>query len=183
LPYPRHRLTHTTADGYFTELLELPYDIVLNIDEDCFVADNTVLEKLLEHFISQGYGVCGIPDSKDTVPHRTGSPDYFNACFNIFDLRQIRALGITTEQYLGKEVDVSPYAMEAYYPFFRLLFDKLTWFTIPSRQLDFWSTELFFEGEPFLYHAWCSRLYDCLTLCGRTHRARIDELLERARNT
>jgi len=63
LYFPKVRLQGTSADGYLLDLImDEETDIVINIDEDAFVYDTSILMNLVDSVIQNGYANCGMPD-------------------------------------------------------------------------------------------------------------------------
>jgi hypothetical protein len=87
----RHRITGTGMDsfGYFRELLNLPADWVVNLDEDAFLLKPQLLIDLIRYMEENGHTACGMPDG-GVVPIRRHNPAAVNAFFNIFDMRRVR---------------------------------------------------------------------------------------------
>ena len=190
LPYPKVRLTQTTADGYFYKMLEdVDADIAINIDEDAFVFNLDALKQLIEFVIGNDYVNCGMRDG-GVVDMRPYSPVVTNPYFNILNLKLIREYfsepeirkikehsNFDSKTYSGSLLKM-PYEIcmaEPYYPFFLWLsMNFKTLYLDAEEHSDNYSTTLKNHlGEPFLIHTWFSRHYyfDCF------HTKRIDAVI------
>lgn len=176
LPYPKVRLTRTTADGYLYKMLEdIDADIVINIDEDAFIFDCERLKNLVEYVIENEYVNCGMRDG-GVVGMRPYSPIVTNPYFNILNVRLIKKYfsedeirKITVHPNLDSKTYSDlflkmPYEIcmaEPYYPFFLWLgMNFKTLYLDAEKHTDDYSTTLKNHlGEPFLIHTWFSRLY------------------------
>ena len=180
LPFKHIRLKHTSALGYFYDLLKYDIDYAINIDEDAFVSDNNRLESLLKYCIANKYVNCGFPDG-GVLPIRHENPIVTNPFFNIFDVKKIKEhLDYKTiENFDFKKSDYESYAPkhlftgsdyiysynpDPFYPFilwlnmnFKCLYLNATTY----ENNDGYTTILEdYEGKPFLYHTWFSRFYE-----------------------
>jgi hypothetical protein len=190
LPYPKVRLTGTTADGYFYQLLEdTEADIIINIDEDAFVFDINRLKSLIDYVIQNDYVNCGMPDG-GVVHLRRMNPLVTNAYFNILNVREIRKLfSVKAVQefpfYKDNYMDNFPKDLlrgeykfvnyESYYPFFIWLSQHFkTLYLDAENHPDGESTTLYNHlHEPFLIHTWYSRMYNH----DRLHTKRINNVI------
>ncbi|MBB3188413.1 hypothetical protein [Microbacter margulisiae] len=190
LPYPKIRLTHTTADGYFYKILEdTEADIVVNIDEDAFVFNTKRLQSLIQYVIDNDYVNCGMPDG-GVVGIRAYSPVVTNPYFNILNTKKIRERFSLNEikniaahppfdasshpKYLLKtnyRIEIA----EPFYPFFLWINQYFKTFYLDAEDhSDHYSTCLKnHNGEPFLLHTWFSRNY----YFNRFHTRRINAVV------
>ena len=187
LPYPKVRLTNTTADGYLYEIIrDTEADIVINIDEDAFVYDVDCLKNLLHYVIENDYVNCGMPDG-GVVHLRRMNPLVTNPYFNILNTKEIRKQfqnfcendynghKAEYEKVLAKELMKGEYKFvyyEPYYPFFIWLSQNFkTLYLNAENHPDGESTVLCDQNnQPFLIHTWYSRLYNV----DRGHTKRIN---------
>jgi hypothetical protein len=177
LPYPKVRLTGTTADGYFYKILEdTEADWVINIDEDAFVFDLDKLKNLIDYVIENDYVNCGMPDG-GVVHLRRMNPLVTNPYFNILNMKEIRKkfVEFKSEEYSAhKEEYMKNFPIdllkgsyefvyyEPYYPFFVWMSQNFkTLYLNAENHLDGESTILCDRNnQPFLIHTWYSRLYN-----------------------
>jgi hypothetical protein len=190
LPYPKVRLTDTTADGYFYRILEdNDVDIVINIDEDAFIFDMNRLLELLDYVVQNQYINCGMPDG-GVVHLRRMNPLVTNAYFNILNVSEIRKIfsikavqdfPIHEAHYMDRfpkdmlRGDYKFVNYEAYYPFFIWLSQHFkTLYLNAENHPDGESTVLHDHlNRPFLTHTWYSRLYNI----DPVHTHRIDKVI------
>lgn len=177
LPYPKVRLTGTTADGYFYQMLDdTEADIIINIDEDAFVYDLKLLEELVQYVVDNEYVNCGMPDG-GVVHLRRLHPLVTNAYFNILNVREIRKkfsleaiqkFPFHEDAYMNvlpKAIIKGPYEIvdyEPYYQFFIWLSQNFkTLYLNAENHPDGESTILHDHlNRPFLIHTWYSRMYN-----------------------
>jgi len=72
-----------TAEGYIEEIFRMTNEIIINIDEDCFITDYRLVEELAQYMIDNGYDYCGMSDG-GVLPIRQANPIVMNPFFNIF---------------------------------------------------------------------------------------------------
>jgi hypothetical protein len=177
LPYPKVRLTNTTADGYLYQIIQdEEADIVINIDEDAFVFDLNRLNELIKFMIENDYANCGMPDG-GIVQIRHLNPLVTNPYFNVFNVREIRkkfrSFDINTysshkDNYMNNyptHILKGAYEFvyyEPYYPLFVWMSQNFkTLYLDAEEHTDHYSTSLKNHlGKPFLVHTWYSRLYN-----------------------
>lgn len=177
LPYPKVRLTNTTADGYLLQMIkDEEADIIINVDEDAFVYDLEKLKTLLGYVIDNGYVNCGMPDG-GIVDIRKFNPLVTNPYFNILNVREIRKkfsieaiqnFPLHMDNYMDafpKDILKSEYKFINNEPYCQIL----VWMSQQFRTLylsaekhpDGESTILYdHKNEPFLIHTWYSRFYN-----------------------
>jgi len=176
LPYPKLRLVNTTAVGYLYQLIQdEEADIVINIDEDAFVYDTTILTNLVQYVIENGYANCGMPDG-GVVHLRHFNPLVTNPFFNVFNTKLLRTkINEYDEQdynvHKDSFIDKCPVEMVkgAYeYVYFEPYYPLLIWINQNFRTLylnanthkDGLTTILEdHNARPFLMHTWYSRMY------------------------
>jgi len=175
LPFPRKRLTYTTAEGYLYEILKYDIDFAINIDEDAFVIDNSALLDLLRYVIKNDYVNCGVRDG-GALSIRNGNPIVTNPFFNILNVKKIRqsfTIDIVKE-YVKNKVDYSHYIptnlmfefnvtddYEPFYPFFIWLNTSYKTLYLDARQdNDGYTTVVYNHNNKIvLYHSWYSRMF------------------------
>jgi hypothetical protein len=190
LPYPKVRLTGTTADGYFYKMLEdTEADWVINIDEDAFVFDLDKLKNLINYVIENDYVNCGMPDG-GVVGIRSYSPIVTNPYFNILNTKKIREqfsmaeiqsfsshpiFEPTTHPKNLQKTSYSTEIAEPFYPFFLWISQHFkTLYLDAENHTDHYSTCLKNHlGESFLIHTWFSRTY----FFNQFHTKRINEVI------
>lgn len=172
---------HTIGgDGYLRIIFELPYDWIVNVDDDAFVVNKDSIQTIITHMKENGYDYCGIPDGGNTTIRGHANPCSMNPFFNIFNLKSMREKmelknirGIPWSDDLKDRVpdkcktrsDLQWYPLlEPYYPiFFQLLKHCKALFldadtydvdgdAITSRAYDT-------NNSLFLYHTWYARDY------------------------
>lgn len=131
---PLRRMTTFDYRTYVEQLIDLPSDIVVHLDEDCFVCDKQGLDALLRHFVQQGYAAAGTPDGGNIV-HRVYNPIALNPFFLVLNASELRALRSQGSQIWETQLDpiwqsMIPHDLmkpgnewhfrdhEPYYPFF-----------------------------------------------------------------
>lgn len=176
LPYPKVRLLDTSADGYLLDVIsDEDADIVINIDEDAFVFDTSILTNLVEYVIRNGYANCGMPDG-GVVHLRHFNPLVTNPFFNIFNTKLLRTkIHEYNEQgynvHKDSFIDKCPLEMlkGAYeYVYFEPYYPLLIWINQNFKTL-YLSANTHKDGlttilednnaQPFLMHTWYSRAY------------------------
>lgn len=184
------RMTDTTADGYFYQMLaDEDCDIAINVDEDCFIANPEAVKDLVDFAIKNGYANIGCPDGGGFCP-RHGNPVVTNPFFNIFNLRMIRekagnasAIRQAVKQYNydnDKERLIANYPqerlqtkfnfnnqgyVEPYYPFFLWLAGNFTTYYLPSETHQDGITTILFDNQNRMLcaHSWFARFYSTPT--------------------
>lgn len=189
LPYPKIRITNSTAEGYLYQLVnDIEADFIINIDEDAFVYDLDALKDLIQYMIENDFVNCGMPDG-GVVHLRRSNPLVTNPYFNIFNVSQIRKkFNIKTIENFPLYEDgyMKDFPMkllngnynygndnkEPFYPFFIWMSQNFrTLYLTATNHPDGESTILYnHNNKPFLIHTWYSRLYNK----DRTHTRRIN---------
>lgn len=194
LPYKRKRCTFTSADGYlYDHIVKSDADILINLDEDAFISDNTKLQNLIDFVVENEYVNCGMSDG-GIVDIRKHNPLVTNPFFNILNIKEIRKkfnLNEIEKNFSQHNPDFEKFTpfdlmrtqfaydnYEPYNPFF-------VWLTVNFKTL-FLDAEVHSDGistvlkdhlgEPFLYHSWYSRFYGK----DENHTKRIDDLYTEA---
>lgn len=176
LPYPRVRLTDTTAEGYLLKAVrDEEADFVVNIDEDAFVTDNERLRDLIHYAIDNDFVSVGMPDG-GVVGIRAFHPGVTNPFFTLMNTKKVREIigaGFPadvdpTDPALREQIPPgmlrTPWELvdyEPYYPFFFALarLGKILYLDAKEHP-DGITTELLDHlGRPFLLHTWWSRWY------------------------
>jgi hypothetical protein len=201
LPYARRKITGMNhwrhAANYLHVLFEFDVDWVINLDEDCFVFDESKLAGLLAYMQREDFDFCGIPDGGACI-HRFHNPLVTNPFFNIFNVRKIRpklhASNMLAMARLKHTPDLEVHAprhllkdghkwafdnFECFYGFFFwLLSSGFKPLYLPSIELDDGlTTELRdHENVPFAYHTWFARSYGV----DDDHTQRINDVYKKA---
>ena len=155
--YPCVRLTDQTADGYFYTMLEDEQcDIVINVDEDCFITDLDAVLALAQRVWDEGWVNAGCSDAGRGVP-RKGDPEVTNPFFNVFNLAEIRKEWEPSR--LIPELKKDSYrGIEPYYNFFHWMvrtFPDRTLYLDNERHTDGVTTRL-----AFCLHTWFARQFN-----------------------
>lgn len=177
---PRHRITGMDhwrdAIHYLHALLDIDADVVVNCDEDCFVMDWGVVERVCEAVMGPGLVMAGMPDVLEHCHHRNNAPFVHNPFFNVLRPAPIKAMLAGHPTYANQVLlNVNPPGCRFHEPFnafFRVLFDHAAG-TVPldgRDHADGMSTWLSHAGVPFALHTWYSRQYEH----DAVHRDRID---------
>lgn len=175
-PYPRERLTYTSAEGYLLSLImDLDADWVINIDEDAFVFDNQALSRLLDFTMERDLMSVGMPDG-GVVRIRRHHPAVMNPYFNIFNTKKIRE-HIKSDflnqfapddpritRFIPRELLRHDWALDRFEPYYDFFFNVVASGGSSNIYLDAVehqdgiTTQLMnHEGDPFLLHTWYSR--------------------------
>lgn len=176
---PRHRITglHDWRDAvrYLHELLTLDADLVLNIDEDCFVYDWAEVERLVADAWANSWQLVGMPDTLEHCHHRNNCAFVHNPFFNLLRPQQLQALLLHDPGYANRVLlNHNPPECRFHEPFnqfFITLAQQAARFMSLHGQdhPDGISTTLC-HTRPFALHTWYSRQYEC----DEQHRDRID---------
>lgn len=191
LPYPRIRLTDTSADGALIMMLNAPYDWVINLDDDAYLMRTDSIPQIIEYMRRNSIDYCGLPDGNRTKT-RFHNPLVMNPFFNIFHLASIRkkvdVARLREHPYnmdeLRSRVPIvetgPPYAydmFEPFYPEFLVLMAYCTHCELRSTHFDKndeYTTILYdTKDRPFLAHTWWARSY----AWDPENRARIDKVI------
>jgi hypothetical protein len=183
LPFQHIRMKHTSADGYFYEILKYDIDYAINIDEDAFVLDPDKLLNLLKYCIANRIINCGFPDG-GVLFIREYNPIVTNPFFNIlnvreikkkFDYEEINNFDFKRYDYEAKipshlfKTFLCRYedSLEPYYPFFLWLNLNFKVLYLDAGEDSNRVTTLLkdMNGDIFLAHAWFSRQYLKETVC------------------
>lgn len=178
---PRKRFTgynhYKDALRYILDILNEPYDYIINIDEDCFVYDFERMIFLLEAMEETKAIQCGMPDSLEFCPHRNNSLFVHNPFFNVFNRKKVSELLLSATPYVTyiTENDLEVEGCNFHEPFnvfFAAIKDGLRIDLEAKQHKDGISTYL---GD-FALHSWYSREFET------THRERILNIYNEANN-
>jgi hypothetical protein len=182
--YSMKFLNHVITDPTFQSV-----DIMVYVDEDCFIVNPIALEALIEYFIDNNLDCIGMPDG-GVVKMRYHSPVAINQFFCILNLKSIR------EKYNASEVestrytdDLAQYApqhlmrfkyayddFEDYYQLFLWMIKnnfRVYYLDAECSPLDGKTTILKnHNNEIFAYHTWYGRDWN------NSHKARITNIIE-----
>lgn len=186
------------AATYLEWLIEQGDEYAMNIDQDCFITDVSVLEELIADFKSGGYTHAGISDGGCLSGRNNISWAVMNPFFNLFNGKAIRYSKSITDftptwgnirtmgfkpiwnakkNWQGKRPSHIPeYETSMWEPFngfFNWLFEygRPLWLH-GELHADGISTIIKYKDKPFALHSWYSRDYDYST----DQRKRIDKL-------
>lgn len=187
------------AATYLEWLIEQGDDYAMNIDQDCFITDTSVLSELISDFKAGGYTHAGISDGGCLSGRNNISWAVMNPFFNLFDSeailiqrvgdcwanydwQDIRDFGFRPEMNARKPDFIPEYETSMWEPFngfFNWLFEygKPMWLH-GELHADGISTIISYNDKPFALHSWYSREYNH----DATQRARIDALYNEATN-
>lgn len=185
-----------------SRLLRRRFDYLVYIDEDCFLADAEALLGLVNYFVENDYGFCGMPDG-GVCPIRSHNPVAINPFFSIFNLRQVgrvydrREVRTTvfddslrrfTPTHLFRTQDPPPpseasLSYDEFEPYYRIFFYLLRrglkplYLDAGTSPLDAQgiTTCLFdYRGETLCLHTWYARLF----ATDPEHRVRIKNVFD-----
>lgn len=173
--------TYQDALNYLHRILNLDADLVVNIDEDCFVFDWTVVDELLGWMWRFSTAYAGMPDTAANCHHRSNSSRVMNPFFNVFDPKRcLHALDTTGWYESAVRLQVNPagcFPPEPFNNLFVALNARLGGIQLKGKDhADGTSTELYSMKKPFALHSWYSREYE------GAHRTRINALHDEARD-
>lgn len=143
------------AKDYIHHVLQSDADIVINIDEDCFIYDWTAVVLMINHIINSKSTHMGMPD-RHLSCHRFNLYTVQNPFFNIFNMREIRHFYKGTMQTTDEQ-NIEPYNSI----FLELAFFGKPFYLSAHDHEDGITTDL----HGFALHTWYSR--------DPSHRARI----------
>lgn len=178
---PLVRLSGWTHAGYVAALLDLEADLVLHIDEDCFIADPDALRRLVDEFRTRGLVAAGVPDG-GCIRIREHNPLAINPFFLLLDTQRLRVIrrsdpAIMDSVWEHRFAERTPHVVmtagvryqydnhEPYYPFFYWLHKHdlpvgylhgETWTEEPEGLTN---TVHGFDGGLVAFHTWYSRDY------------------------
>jgi hypothetical protein len=182
------------AATYLEWLIEQGDECAMNIDQDCFITDVSVLEELIADFKSGGYTHAGISDGGCLSGRNNISWAVMNPFFNLFastailpkgmdftkHWKDIRDFGFRPDFNHFKPSFIPEYETSMHEPFngfFNWLFEygRPMWLH-GDLHSDGISTVIKYNDKPFALHSWYSRQYDH----DPNQKARIDKLYEEA---
>ena len=183
--------TWQDADNYLHFILRCGEDWIINLDEDAFVTDWSVIMEMIEFMAANGYEYSGMADD-GVCHHRKNSWVVCNPFFNIFNAGAIRAKMADYEDINGFQF--LPW-MEKHKPDFIKQVSQNDFFE-PFNSIFYWlmncskglylnaldhrdelSTILLWEGKNFLYHSWYTRQFQT----NKIQRTRILNLYREAK--
>jgi len=179
-------------DNIITDNQYQDIDIMIYIDEDCFITNTDNLMSLLEYFIDQKIDCIGAPDG-GVIKIRTHNPISINQFFCILNLKTIRQkydkneilktiytedLEQYTPYYLLKKDIVFNY--DNFEPYYKLFF----WMLKNNYKIEYLDAYSFSEEttttilknhlhEDFAYHTWYAREWG-----NDFHKNRIKEVIK-----
>lgn len=150
------------AKDYINYILSSDADIVINIDEDCFIYSWWKVDGIISSMLSENFTHCGMPD-RHVSSHRLNLYAVTNPFFNVFNMKEIRKFYKGTMQ-TTEEQNIEPY---------NAIFLELAFFGKPlylhaKDHKDGITTDL-----GFALHSWYSRDPD--------HKERILEIYKEAK--
>lgn len=150
------------AKDYVHHVLQSDADIVINIDEDCFVYNWNAVILLIESMVVENQTHVGMPD-RHLSCHRFNLYSVQNPFFNIFNMREIRKFYTGTMQTTDQQ-NIEPYNSI----FLELAFFGKPYYLHAHNHPDGITTDLY----GIALHTWYSR--------DLSHRSRILERYEEA---
>jgi hypothetical protein len=163
-------LNYIITNQYFSDI-----DIMVYIDEDCFIVNKTALQDLINYVVENNVDCVGMPDG-GIVSHRKFNPVAINQYFCILNLRKIREIynlndvlqnkyADDLKQYTPFDVLVnSDYVYNDYEPYYKLFFwmirnglkfKYLSAYDFPEDEIT--TVLKNHEGIDFAYHTWYAR--------------------------
>ena len=181
-------LDYIISDEKFSDI-----DIMVYIDEDCFIIDEKALLELIEYSIINEYDCVGLPDG-GVVPTRKHNPLSINQFFCILNLKEIRKKynkdDVANTVYTEDLNRITPfnlikheYAYDDFEPYYKLFFwmlklgFKFLYLDGRSYEDDLTTTILKNHNNiEFAYHTWYSRLWK-----NKFHHERITKIIDHCR--
>lgn len=154
---------------YLEKILQLDYDYIVNIDEDCFITDWEYIQTNIERMSENGITHYGMPDFIDYHPLRNNGANIHNPFFNIFDIKQCQHIISTKPEVKNEYCQMD----ECFNDFFA----KLHHYGDPSVMHTSTHSDGITTVTPFLMHTWYSRTYGNDTY----HTKRIDNIYNEAK--
>jgi hypothetical protein len=153
------------ALNYLKWIFETQSGWVVNIDEDCFIVNESLIDICINQMKRNGWVYCGVPDGGGLIPHRSKSKYTANPFFNIFNVDAIKEKWHTYSDVIDfeliKKIEPNynldePFAWLFYWMFKN--FESAEFSDIDST--DGTSTIINVNKKPMLIHSWYSRMYD-----------------------
>lgn len=162
-------LNYIIMDDVFKDI-----DIMVYIDEDCFITDIKALERLIFYFTENDIDCIGMPDG-GVVSTRTHNPLSINQFFCILNLKKIREKYNLDEvlktlysddlsEYLPSFLIKGVYNLDNFEPYYKLFFwmlkNKYKFYYLDAKNFDLDTTTTILknhENIEFAYHTWYAR--------------------------
>jgi hypothetical protein len=153
------------AVNYLKWIFETQSGWVVNVDEDCFIINENLIDVCINQMKRNGWVYAGVPDGGGLIPHRNKSKYTANPFFNIFNVDAIKekynSFSDIIDFELIKEIETNynldePFAWLFYWMFKN--FSSAEFSDIDST--DGTSTIINVNKKPMLIHSWYSRMYD-----------------------
>jgi len=182
------------ASRFIHDAIDYTDDILVLVDDDCFIYDWSVVEDLVQSVQDGYYAFAGMPDG-GSISHRTNSWVVANPFFLVVNCPLIKGMKSkftreTIDSFLydgSMKKYIPPFINDNYRNLSDEIFNGIFYFMahigvpyyLESKLLDDnISTELMFNGKPFLIHTWYSRNY----LYDDEVKKRIDSYFELAKS-
>lgn len=184
----------TDAARYLEWLIMQGDDYAMNIDQDCFITDESVLLELIADFRNGGYTHAGISDGGCLSGRNNISWAVMNPFFNLFAPTEIQDLempspfmsdiheyGFRPDFNYNKPAFIPEYERSMWEPFngffnWLFMYGRPMWLHGDLHE-DGISTVIKYKGRPFAIHTWYSREYNHVP----EQRKRIDARFEEAK--
>jgi len=168
----------THAADYLEWIIEHGDDVAMNIDIDCFITDQSVLQALITDFKAGEYTHAGISDGGCLSGRNNISWAVMNPFFNLFasdwikqslplsfrEVEEVREYGFRPEMNKLKPDFIPDYERSMWEPFngffnWLMVHGKPMWLH-GDLHSDGISTVIKYQGKPFAIHTWYSREYN-----------------------
>ena len=165
--------------SYLLHLFESDYSgFIINADEDFFIMNENLLDKVIEKMKVNKFAFAGVPDG-GVISHRNNSVFNVNPFFNVFNVdlikTKIKSFDNSKQSYYANRVEKNAKLNEPFAGFLYWLhyeFEHANFTDIEST--DGISTVIKINHEPLGIHSWYSRHYGV----DAAQTERIDKCLE-----
>jgi hypothetical protein len=185
----------TDARRFLYDCIDYSDDIVVVVDEDCFITDWSIVEQIVKDVVDNDYAFAGMPDG-GMIKHRTNSWVVANPFFLVLNCKLIKQSNILLDR---KYVDICDYnkifheskkpdfVNEEYRNFDDEIFNGLFYYLAYTMKplyikgrivIDDIATTLTYNNKDFLIHTWYSREYSSYDAV----KERIDNIFEIAKS-
>jgi hypothetical protein len=181
----------TDASRFLYDCIDNSDDIVVVVDDDCFITDWGVVEQIVKDVVDNEYAFAGMPDG-GVIKHRTNSWVVANPFFLVLNCKLIKQGKNYIDRYSADRFGYNEIVHELKMPDFinvgyrnldDEIFNGLFYYLASTMKplyikgriiIDDIATTLTYNDKDFLIHTWYSREYSAYD----SVRERIDNILK-----